>query len=162
MIREREKTISIGEDTYRLRKFPALSGAYFLKFATEKLMPAVKVFVDILSFGKMKATEENGDKEPMDLESMINAVLPILTSISKEDLAQLMTDCLNHCDKILPAGPQPVMDGNAFGVPDLEYDVVTCLILCYHVIEFNVQGFFGEGGLRLSPEILKNLTRSKQ
>jgi len=161
-MREKEKTLSLNGDYYRLRKFPAIEGAYFLKLIIEKLIPAVKVIISAFpglskTLTGQVVTDANSE---VSVDEMVAAVLPILSSISKEDLSQIMTDCLNRCDKILPAGPQQVMHGKEFGIPDLEDDIVTCLILCYRVLEFNVAGFFGEGGSLFSPTMIKAMLQS--
>jgi hypothetical protein len=158
-MREKEKVIPLNGASYRLRKFPAIDGAYFLKLIIEKLIPAVKVIIAAFpGLSKTLAGEgaAKADKE-VSIDEMVATVLPVLSSISKQDLAQIMTDCLNRCDKMLPAGPQPVMHGKEFGVPDLEDDIVTCLILCYRVVEFNVAGFFGEGGSPFSPTTINRI-----
>lgn len=75
------------------------------------------------------------------------ALLPkLLDAISEEDLHHIIVKCLNYCDKSLPAGWQKVMTGESYGIKDIEYDLTTCLLLCYHCIVFNCGGFFGEGG----------------
>ncbi len=158
-MREKEKIIPLNDGSYRLRKFPAIDGAYFVKLIMEKLIPAVRVIITAFP-GLSKTLTGKGaaeaDKE-LTVDEMVATVIPILSSISKQDLTQIMTDCLNRCDKMLPAGPQPVMQGNEFGVPDLEDDIVTCLILCYRVVEFNVAGFFGGGGSLFSPTTINRI-----
>lgn len=168
MISPREKEILLDEDRYIVRKFPAQTGAYVLKFVLEKALPAIKPISEFLGLNQQKAPVKSASQKKsqanetpeITMDEMVGAVLPILSSITREDLDTLMRECLNHCAKVLPAGPRNVMDKDGFGIQDLEYDTITCLILCYHVIWFNVQGFFGGRGLNLGPE-LKNLFQPK-
>ena len=165
MQREKIKTVDINGETYRLRKFPAIEGAYFLKMVLEKLIPAVGIIARAFPGLSSVLMGTKGEKEPVKeiaTDDIISAVLPILSSISKDDLTQMMTDCLNRCDKMLPAGPQPVMIGREYGIPDLEDDIPTCLILCYRVVEFSLQGFFGEGGSLFSPTMMQHLLQFTQ
>lgn len=164
MSRIKEKILPLNGETYRLRKFPAIEGAYFMKLVIEKFIPAIGVvshiipaFSNALKGNAQKKGEADVPVSEIDVDSIVSAVLPVLTSISKEDLSQMMTDCLNRCDKVLPAGPQPVMIGKEYGIPDLEDDPVTCLVLCYRVLEFNMQGFFGEGGSLFSPTMMQRM-----
>lgn len=158
-MREREKIIPINGESYRLRKFPAIDGAYFLKLVMEKFVPAIKVIITTFPGLAKSLTGKSSEEARNDIsiDEMVDALLPILASIKKEDITQIMTDCLNRCDKMLPAGPHPVMHGSEFGIPDLEDDILTCLTLCYRVVEFNVAGFFGEGGSLFSPTTINRM-----
>ena len=128
-MRTTEKTISISFDghdqSFRLRKMDAFSGACLLKFATEKLLPRMS---------------ENED------QTRSFAFSDILSALSEPDLISLMTRCLSHVDILLPAGPHPVYQNQIFGLPELETDTLTCLNLCWEEMLFNLEGFFGESG----------------
>ena len=41
------------------------------------------------------------------------------------------------------------MIGERFGVEGLEFDLATCLVLCFQTVAFNCEGFFGEGGFQI-------------
>ena len=56
-----------------------------------------------------------------------------------------MTSVLNHVSVLLPAGPHPVMTGNEWGYPELEYDTPSCMKLLLEGISWSLSGFFGGG-----------------
>lgn len=115
------------EASFRLRLMDAFTGAWLLKILLEKLLPFLS------------------SSDPKTIEKELAEHLPaLLSSLSEQDLRELMTRCLNHVDRMLPAGPQPVMLRSSFGIPELEQDTVTCLSLCLEEIFFNLEGFFPE------------------
>jgi len=129
------------EMTFQIRKMNALKGSYLVKFVTEKLIP---VFAKLQ--GIFAPADENADQQKVveaRTEEVLQMIPDALSKLSDDEVEQLLTRCLQTVDVLLPAGWQPVMIGNSFGVEELEYDIVTALILCYEVIEFNLGGFFG-------------------
>ena len=129
------------EYTFQIRKMNALKGSYLVKFVTEKL---------ILVFTKLQGvfTPAAGDADQQKVvaartEELLAMIPDALSKLSDEEVEQLLSRCLNTVDVLLPAGWQPVMSGSDFGFEELEYDIMTALILCYEVIEFNLGGFFG-------------------
>ena len=122
-------TLSVAgqEASFRLRLMDAFTGAWLLKLLLEKLLPFLS------------------SSDPETIEKELAEHLPaLLSSLSEQDLRELMTRCLNHVDRMLPSGPQPVMLRSSFGIPELEQDTVTCLSLCLEEIFFNLEGFFPE------------------
>lgn len=154
MIREIERTITLDNAVYRVRKFPVITGAYFLKFVVEKILPALEGIQKVLNSGKKKGENAEinfGNLLNADVGKLVGVVLPVLTSVKQEDMTTIITTCLSFCEKQLPAGFTRVASQNGqFGVAELEYDLVTCLKLCFEVLKFNLEGFFGEGGLDLN------------
>ena len=73
-------------------------------------------------------------------------VSAVFTSLPSPDLRNLMTSCLNHTEVLLPAGYQPVMQGNAWGWPELEHDAASCLKLTVEEVLWTLEGFFGGSG----------------
>lgn len=152
------------EMTFQIRKMDALKGAYLVKFATEKLIPIFSKLTNIFQTpDKDLQGKPINDAEQQKLiekrtEEVMKMLPEALTALSEEELTDLISRCLQTVDLLLPAGWQPVMIGKSFGVSELEYDIMTVLILCYDVIEFNLGGFFG--GKSLS-SFLKNLVTSK-
>ena len=85
----------------------------------------------------------------MKLESQQDpTMLDLIASLSEEELRSVMTAVLNHTAVLLPAGPQPVMTGPAWGYPELQHDTASCMKLLMEGIAWSLSGFFGEGGLR--------------
>lgn len=130
------------EMTFTIKKMNAFDGAYLMKFVTEKLIPAVGELQE--AFVIKDADADNAEEI---VKERVQNVLPMigkfLESISEEDLLKLEKSCLKTVKCKLPAGLQDVIVGNNFCIPELEYDTVSVLILCYYVIEYNAQGFFG-------------------
>ena len=129
------------EMTFEIKKMDAFSGTYLMKFVTEKLLPAVGEVQD--AFVIKNADEENQEEV---VKERVQNVLPLISkfleSISEEELVKLEKNCLKTVKCLMPAGKQPVLVGDNFAIPELEYDTSSVLILCYYVIEFNAQGFF--------------------
>ena len=131
------------EMTFQIRKMDALKGASLLKLVTEKLVPVFTGLQGVFT----PIDEENEEKRQKIVEARTKEVLQMipdaLSQISEEETENLLKRCLQTVDILLPAGWQPVMVGNNFGAEELEYDIMTALILCYEVVEFNFGGFFG-------------------
>lgn len=148
MLREMTQAVEIDGEKYQVRKMDVISATYLLKFLTQKLLPvfteAQKLFLPEEAPASAKKSRKKQDDNGADV---FVALLPkLLDAISEEDLHHIIVKCLNYCDKSLPAGWQKVMTGESYGIKDIEYDLTTCLLLCYHCIVFNCGGFFGEGG----------------
>ena len=139
------------EMTFRITKMNVLDGTYLMKVMLEKLLPAVKDLQSILT-ADVKGTEQ--EVVAKRTEQFIELIPSVLKTLDRDDLFELMKNCLQTVEVKMPAGWQKVMLGNDFGIEGLEYDVITCLILCYEVIEFNTGSFFGERSLTslLSPQ----------
>ena len=73
-------------------------------------------------------------------------VSAVFAALPATDLRNLMTSCLNHTEVLLPAGYQPVMQGNAWGWPELEHDAASCLKLTVEEVLWTLEGFFGGSG----------------
>ncbi len=67
-------------------------------------------------------------------------------SLPEADLDSLLRTCLRSASALLPAGPVRVLDGEDWGVPELEYDAWTCISLTMEVISWTLEGFFPESG----------------
>lgn len=130
------------EMTFVITKMDAFSGASLMKFVTEKLLPAIGEVQDALVIKE----GENLDNESELVKERVQSVMPMISkfleSISDEELVRLEKSCLKTVKCKMPAGYQPVLIGDSFGIPELEYDPINVLLLCYYVIEYNAQGFF--------------------
>lgn len=150
------------EMRFRVQKLDALHGAWLMKFAAEKILPAINGAEEAMQALKMKAKEaansgddkgeEGAEAQKKELQGIqeegtkdvINLIVSALENISEEELIHFMGKCLQSVKCDLPAGWRPVMTGpSSFGVSELEYDVAGCLALCMDVIEVNLSGFFG-------------------
>lgn len=136
------------EAVFQIHKMNALDGSYLIKFVAEKLIPLFESFQTMFGFGEEISTEEEIKEAAKKRSDAIMNVLPkALASITKEELHSFQKQCLNNVDMMKPAGWQKVMNGESFGVEEVEYDPLLALLLCYDVIEFNFSGFFGGKGL---------------
>lgn len=159
-MRKMDKLVEINEEQYRVRKMDVFSASFLMKFLLEKFIPILNHINGILELmgsendGGAGGTDEGRTEQMLEVASRV--IPSILASVTDEDLKQLMTKCLNYADKSLPAGYQPVMLGDRFGVEGLEYDFATCVVLCFHTIALNCEGFFGEGGFQIG-QLLKNM-----
>ena len=70
----------------------------------------------------------------------------LLLSLPEYELEPLMKTCLRAVSALLPAGPIRVFGDEGWGLPDLEYDAWSCLKLTLEVIQWTLEGFFGESG----------------
>ena len=121
-MRETEKTIPLqaeGETrTFRIRKLEAFSGARLLKLLSDFQGDAARSFT----------------------------MAELLFSLSEEEMERVMRCCLTHVWAELPAGPVRVLSRDGWGIPDLEYDAVTCLKLTLEVMAWSLNGFFPGSG----------------
>ncbi len=125
-MREITKTITLpfGDETmtFRLSKLDAFSGGRLLK-----LLSAAQ--------GKTEKALPLSD---------------FLFSLADGDFEKVMRTCLAHAEAELAAGFIPVCKDDCWGMPDLEYETVTCLKLTLEVMAWSLEGFFPGSG-RNSP-----------
>jgi len=123
-MRETYKDINVGNRTFRIHKFDALTGSYVIYTVLTQLLP--------MGLGNQIEGLE-GNRE--------------LPAMSKEKFSEIQKDCLKICEEIVPAGnsiaPVKVLlsDGR-WGIPDLENDVATVMVLTIHALGYNVKSFF--------------------
>lgn len=147
------------EMLFQITKMNALKGTYLVKFVTEKLIPVFTQLQDIFQAPDADLSKEEQQKLIEQRTAEVLQMLPkALEALSEEDLTGLIERCLQTVQVSKPAGWQPVMIGHDFGVEELEYDIMTALLLCYEVIEFNLGSFFGGKSLG---SFLPRLTTSK-
>ena len=143
------------EMTFQIRKMNVIDGAYLAKFGTEKLLPVFNAMDRIGNADGGKAPAEQ--MLQLKTDQAIELIANTLHSLSREEMAELITMCLQTVDALLPAGWCAVMVNGYFGVPELEHDTKLGLILCYQVIDFNLGDFFGGKSLG---SLLPNLSSS--
>ena len=148
------------EYTFQITKMNVLDGAWLMKFATEKVLPLLAELDDVFT-----PIDNNLPKEKVDAivekrtKLVFQKIPTALASLKYDDLVELITRCLHTVSVLMPAGWQPMMIGNNFGVEELECETAIGLILCYEVFEFNLGSFFE--GKRLG-SILQGLNISKR
>ena len=125
-IKEKFKYIELGGRKWVIGKFDALTGSYI----------ATKLMSSALPSGMEKQME--GVPLPKGRSFM-----------SREEFMELQIECLKVCYEDLKAGKAPVMGANnAWGVADVDDDMVLVMSLTIHVLIHNVAGFFEEGKLQ--------------
>lgn len=141
------KSITIGDETFVIKKFTAITGLQIAKLLITKAEPMIPML-------------ENGLEKEDNLDEMSDALVKLAESISDEELNTLVNKCLRYVYKQFPAGLQPVVDrtGN-YGVDGVEYDLRKTVRLCYEAIVWGASDFFGESGSIL-PGGLPGLTGS--
>ena len=140
------------EMSFQIRKLNAFDGAWLFKFATEKILPLYDNVGGLFADPKDGQTQEDVIKSRTDtITTMIPAAL---ASITQEELTVFMRQCLSNVSALLDSGWRTVLVDDEFMVPEVEYDTMLALVLCYDVIAFNMQGFFGGGRLA---SVLKRL-----
>ncbi len=125
-MRETTKMLSLplGEEKrdFRIAKMDAFSGAGLLRLLSD-------------------LTEKNKSQSLSDL----------LFSLPQQQMEQVMKSCLSRVEVSLPAGYIHVWTQECWGLPELEYDTVTCLKLTLEVMAFTLNGFFPESGSASGP-----------
>ncbi len=102
---------------FRITKMDAFSGAKLLRLLSD-------------------LTEENKSRSLSDL----------LFALPEKEMEQVMRSCLSRAEVSLPAGYIRVWMPECWGLPELEYDTLTCLKLTLEVMAFTLNGFFPESG----------------
>ena len=131
------------ELTFQIKKMDALHGSYLMKFCAEKFLPFLNDAQELFSSEDMQNVEDV-DKVAKERTNKVLTLIPkVLSSLTEDELINFEKRCLNTVTVLKPAGWQPVMYGDNFGIEELEDDLMTVLILCYEVVEFNIGSFFG-------------------
>ena len=132
--REIYKQVEIGERSFRIGKFDAVTGSYI----------AWKLMGEILPMG-------------IKVEGIPSAPggSPVMT---KADFMDLQRDCLYVCAELLPAGPADVLNKNgSWGVEDMENNAKLALALTIHALTWNIVDFFDENLLQSLVKGFSNL-----
>ena len=78
--------------------------------------------------------------------SEADTIQSLLFALPDADLKSLMQTCLSHAEILLPAGGIPVFRDGCWGLPELEFETMTCFRLTQEVLAWTLQDFFPEGG----------------
>ncbi len=75
----------------------------------------------------------------------------LLFALPQQQMEHVMKSCLSRVEISLPAGYIHVWTPECWGLPELEYDTITCLKLTLEVMAFTLNGFFTESGSASGP-----------
>ena len=138
--------VTIGEDTYLIKKFDAKTGLKLARLVISKAAPLIPLLDKIAGSPKQddEQTKQNAAVANMEDDQLYEAVGAVLEKLEDDDLDALVDKCLRVCYADLPAGKQPVMDESGhYGVEGVEYDMALTLRLCYEAIRWGAADFFG-------------------
>lgn len=151
MSRAEFKEFSVGERTFRVKRFDALTGSFVAFTLFEKILPVI-----LQNQKQIKSVVEDGGIEA---DEFANILPSTLFKMSRADFTALQKDCLKVCYEVLPAGLTPVIGANGnWGVIGLENDTGVVLRLTIEALLFNLLSFFKEGGLT---SMLSSLSATK-
>ena len=124
--------------------------------AMQEFLASYAVKVDEDGARRLQAILERNRESGAALASVFSSARSALAALKKElseyELESLMKTCLRSVSVLLPAGPMKVMDeGGNWGYPELEYDSWNCLKLTMEVIQWTLEGFFGDGASGSQP-----------
>ena len=142
--------IEIGDNKYRILRFDPFDGGYVSLFVVKKVIPLLKAF-DI-GLDQLLDQEKNAA-----FEQMADMIMPILNTISRQELREFQEICLSHVEILRPAGFMRLYSAGVFNDDEVGHSTKTCLVLCYHAIRPLIEDFFGESGLDFS-QIFKSIT----
>lgn len=138
------KMVQIGDDTYRIQKFTARDGLKLGRLVLAKIAPIIPMLKDV------KNDDEGNGEDDGDDKFDYSAVSVALDGLNDQDMDYLINKCLGVCCKMLPAGPQAVLDGNGnYGIPEVEYDMGLTIRLVVEAIRWGASDFFAGKGLDL-------------
>ena len=109
------------ELTFQIKKMDALHGSYLMKFVAEKFLPVLNDVQGLFDDGEQKPKNE----KEMDAiakartEKVLTVIPKALASLTEEELINFEIRCLQTVSVLKPAGWQPVLVGNSFGVEEL-------------------------------------------
>ena len=103
--------------------------------------------LDAFSGGKLLKMLSSVQKERDEHFSLSD----FLFSLGDYDFEAVMRVCLGHAEVQLPAGFIPVKADGCWGMPELEYETLTCLKLTLEVMAFSLEDFFPESPSDSSP-----------
>ncbi len=90
--------------------------------------------------------------QPENEESLDSLLNRIFDSLPASELRSLMVMCLNAVELRLPAGWQPVLIGEDWGWPYLQYNARACMALTFQEMIWTLHDFFDESASSCPPE----------
>lgn len=142
--------VTIGDQTFSIKKFTAKEGLKLARMVISKAAPLIPL-LDTGNEGEGKARNPKRDQANINEDQVYEAVGAVLDSMDDKDVDFLVDRCLRVCYLELPAGPAPVIDetGN-YGVEDVEYDMSLTIRLIFEAIKWGAADFFGGKNSALS------------
>ncbi len=132
-MRETMKEVQIKVDgeqkNFRIFKLDAFSGARLLRLIS----------------GVIEEGAKNKDDKRKD------SLWDMLLSLNDRDMESVMKTCLSRAEVSLPAGYIKVWENGCWGLPEFEYDTITCIALSLEVMAYTLNGFFPESGRNTRP-----------
>lgn len=155
--------LDIGEYNFCIRPFNAFDGGYATLFITKKLLPILKA---MSGEGNKEADAlldvEIEEGKGLEWERIVDAIMPILSSIDRKELNEFMEICLAQIDIRMKAGYMPLYKHGIFADDDIGCSTSTCFRLCFEAIKPLIVDFFAENGLNLSQLFKKITSQSAQ
>lgn len=146
------KTVEIGESTYRIKKFTAITGMQIARMILSKLTPLAPLL-----------REAGNDLDAETLYANLSQLSKCLDTISDEELASLTKKCLLVCAKKMPHGyVNCIDDAGNYALEGLEYDLLLTLRLIWEAIAWGAADFFDANGLGFFRSKTAALNRPKQ
>ena len=144
--RESFKIVEIAGNRYRIGKFDALTGSYFIYSIVLPMLPSL-----VTLMRSLQQPKDGAAPTMPPVSDVAPAVMEAGKKMSKAEFVAFQRDCLSVCQLIKNTTgvdvPVAVMlETGSFGVPELEHDIPTVMALTVHAIMFNAQSFFVEGG----------------
>jgi hypothetical protein len=146
-MREIQKDIILAGRKWRIRKFDALTGSY----VAAKLMGKLGAILAGVASGGVSSEI-----------AIATAISEALSSMNKAEFIELQSDALSVVGEvtvITEGGSEVVLPvriaSGAWGVKDLDTDLLTVMALVSHSLVFNVSPFFDGNALKSTLESFK-------
>lgn len=147
-----QRIVEVSGKRYRITDFDALSGGFVFLFVTRKIVP-------MLNLADMDVENILGGDANQGLSRILEMVIPVLDSISQEDLQKFMAMCLEQVEVDLPAGYEKVMRNGEFTNDEVKYSTKLAFMLCFEAIKGMLTDFFGESALSIFTKAIPKATK---
>lgn len=149
------KSVEINDREFIIKKFDAKTGLKIARLVIAKaapLIPTLGNMADDANKGSKGKTKEQIQREN---DQVFASVGQVLGALDDDDLDLLIDRCLRFCSERLPAGPTAIIDQTGhYAIPDVEYDMMLTLRLCFEAIKFGASDFF-DGDSSVLKQFLK-------
>jgi hypothetical protein len=118
----------VGDTEYQVGRLTACDGSWILTQLLTKMLPAMfETALARLAGGRLP---------------------PNRSLITEAEFQNIQSHCLAVCRRMENGAPMPVfVPPNTWAIKELEYDLVTVMVLTIQALVFNIQPFFEGGGL---------------
>ena len=129
------KDIEIDGESYRIKKFSAVTGMQIARLILSKMTPLIPMLSSL-------------SNDPDALMKNVGVLSQCLDGISDEEIDSLIRKCLKVCQQKKAMGYARCMeDSGAYGVEGLKYNLSLTLKLCWEAISWGAADFFAASGL---------------